>query len=67
MSTPTTAGPATGRLERNRDIGMQELRNRSEWIRLQTIELIDIAGSGHYSSTFSCACLLYTSPSPRDS
>lgn len=55
MSTPTPAGTHSGVLERNREIGMQELRNRSEWIRLKTIELIDIAGSGHYSSTFSCA------------
>ena len=55
MSSPTTAGAQSGVLERNREIGLQELRNRSEWIRLKTIELIDIAGSGHYSSTFSCA------------
>jgi transketolase len=54
MSTSTPDRASTV-LERNRDISPQELRNRSEWIRLKTIELIDVAGSGHYSSTFSCA------------
>jgi transketolase len=42
-------------LERNRDVSSEDLRRRAEWIRLKTIELVDIAGSGHYSSTFSCA------------
>lgn len=32
-----------------------ELRRRANWIRLETIRLTDIAGSGHYSSSFSAA------------
>lgn len=48
-STPTTV------LARGREASVEELRRRAEWIRLQTIELVDIAGSGHYSSVFSCA------------
>lgn len=56
---PRSPGSSSaGVLGRNRDITLRDLRNRSEWIRLKTIELIDIAGSGHYSSTFSCAELL---------
>ena len=35
-----------------------ELGRRADWIRLQTIRLIDSAGLGHYSSTFSCAEIL---------
>jgi transketolase len=42
-------------LERGRAAGPEELRWRADWIRLQTIELIAVAGSGHYSSVFSCA------------
>jgi transketolase len=37
-----------------------ELRRRADWIRLQTIELIERAGIGHYSSTFSCAEIFAT-------
>jgi transketolase len=56
MSTPTPiASAASGMLERGRETGVEELRRRAEWIRLKTIELVDIAGSGHYSSTFSAA------------
>jgi transketolase len=36
----------------------QELARNADWIRLRTIELIDRAGLGHYSSTFSCAEIL---------
>jgi transketolase len=54
MSTSTPDRASTV-LERDREISSQALRNRAEWIRLKTIELIDVAGSGHYSSTFSCA------------
>jgi transketolase len=36
----------------------RELARRADWIRLRTIELIDRAGLGHYSSTFSCAEIL---------
>ncbi len=53
------AGPrATTVLERGRQVGEDELRRRADWIRLETIRLIDQAGLGHYSSTFSCAEVL---------
>lgn len=42
-------------LERSRPADLDELRRRADWIRLRTIQLIDGAGLGHYSSTFSCA------------
>jgi transketolase len=38
----------------------EELRRRADWIRLQTVHLIDQAGLGHYSSTFSCAEIVAT-------
>lgn len=43
---------------RGRSASVTDLARRADWIRLQTIELTEIAGSGHYSSTFSCAELL---------
>jgi transketolase len=49
------AGPV---LERGRAADASELRRRADWIRLETIRLIDGAGLGHYSSTFSCAEIL---------
>ncbi|TAL03197.1 MAG: transketolase [Rhodospirillaceae bacterium] len=45
-------------LERNRDVDRVVLARRADWIRLETIRLIEIAKSGHYSSVFSCAELL---------
>jgi transketolase len=45
----------TGTLERGRTVTEGTLRRRADWIRLETIDLIDRAGLGHYSSTFSCA------------
>lgn len=45
-------------LERNRDISEEQLKRRADWIRLETIRLVEIAKSGHYSSVFSCAELL---------
>ncbi|WP_059017006.1 transketolase [Mycobacterium sp. M26] len=36
----------------------EELRRRADWIRRKTIDLVEVAGSGHYSSTFSCAEIL---------
>jgi transketolase len=42
-------------LARNRDHDVAELRRKADWIRLETIRLVDIAKSGHYSSVFSCA------------
>ncbi|MGH9103881.1 MAG: hypothetical protein ACRDYD_13000 [Acidimicrobiales bacterium] len=50
--------PAAAALERGRSVTHDELRRRADWIRLQAIELIDRAGLGHYSSTFSCAEIL---------
>lgn len=47
-------------LERGRASDLGELRRRAEWIRLKTIELVDLARNGHYGSTFSCAELLAT-------
>ncbi|WP_322761088.1 transketolase [Frankia sp. Cr2] len=56
---PTTTGTTTtgtlGVLQRDREVTPTELRRRAEWIRLETIRLVGIAGSGHYSSTFSAA------------
>lgn len=45
-------------LERGRCADAAELSRRADWIRRQTIDLIEIAGTGHYASTFSCAELL---------
>jgi transketolase len=42
-------------LGRRRPVELDELRRRADWIRLETVELIDRAGLGHYSSTFSAA------------
>jgi len=49
-------GSATGAAQPTRT--PQDLARRADWIRLRTIELIDGAGLGHYSSTFSCAEIL---------
>jgi transketolase len=45
----------TATLERGRAVTSAELNWRADWIRLQAVHLIDQAGLGHYSSTFSCA------------
>lgn len=42
-------------LPRNRDCAEGELARRADWIRLETIRLVETAKSGHYSSVFSCA------------
>jgi transketolase len=42
-------------LQRNRQAEVRDLERRADWIRLQTIRLVEIARSGHYSSVFSCA------------
>lgn len=42
-------------LDRNRSADPRELERRADWIRLETIRLVEIARSGHYSSVFSCA------------
>jgi len=45
-------------LQRNRPIGAEELRRAAEELRLRVIEMVDGAGLGHYSSTFSAAEIL---------
>lgn len=45
----------TRTLERGRAATLDELHRRADWIRLRTIDLVETAGSGHYSSVFSCA------------
>jgi transketolase len=47
-------------LLRGRPVEPAELRRRADWIRLRTVELIDRAGLGHYSSTFSSAEIFAT-------
>lgn len=42
-------------LPRNRDADLRVLERKADWIRLETIRLVEIAKSGHYSSVFSCA------------
>jgi transketolase len=56
------AGPANGAatLERGRPVTAAELAWRADWIRLNTVRLIQAAGLGHYSSTFSCAEIFAT-------
>lgn len=52
----------TQTLARQRPLTPAGLSSRADWIRLKTIELIEVAGSGHYASTFSSAeiiALLY--------
>ena len=42
-------------LPRNRGADPRMLEKKADWIRLETIRLVEIARSGHYSSVFSCA------------
>lgn len=57
--TSTEVGAASaGELQRGRPVTPEELRRRADWVRLQTINLIDQAPLGHYSSTFSAAEIL---------
>lgn len=42
-------------LGRGRCSDLDELRRRADWIRLETLRLIDRAGIGHYSSTLSAS------------
>jgi hypothetical protein len=51
-------GPAGAPLEAGRPVSASDLARRADWIRLETIDLVDRAGLGHYSSTFSCAEIL---------
>ncbi|HEY1324037.1 MAG TPA: transketolase [Streptosporangiaceae bacterium] len=47
-------------LERGRPATPAELAWRADWIRLNTVRLIEAAGLGHYTSTFSCAEIFAT-------
>src|SRR5215218_3768043 len=47
-------------LPRGRGSTVRDLERRADWIRLETIRLVEIAGSGHYSSVFSCAEMFAT-------
>ncbi len=47
-------------LERGRPVTARQLAWRADWIRLNTVRLIDQAGLGHYASTFSCAEIMAT-------
>lgn len=42
-------------LARNRTITPERVDHLADWVRLETIRLIEIAKSGHYSSVYSCA------------
>lgn len=56
--TQTSTTTPSGVLERGRPATAAELAHRADWLRLEVIRMIDGAGLGHYSSTFSCAELL---------
>jgi transketolase len=58
MVVTQAVAPAGQILERGRSATVAELTKRADWIRLQAIKLIEQAGFGHYSSTFSCAEVL---------
>lgn len=47
-------------LERGRPVTPADLSWRADWIRLNTVQLIERAGLGHYTSTFSCAEIFAT-------
>ncbi len=48
----------TSRLEEDAPARVEEVRDRAALVRRETIRLIEIAKSGHYSSVFSCAEIL---------
>jgi transketolase len=48
----------TGRPDVSAPERVQEVRDRAALVRRETIRLVGIAGSGHYSSVFSCAELM---------
>ena len=58
MSAVQGSPAVTPVLERGRPVSAGDLRWRADWVRAETIKLIDQAGLGHYSSTFSCAEIL---------
>ena len=48
----------TNPLDVERSERVQEVRDRAAIVRRETVRLVGVAGSGHYSSVFSCAELL---------
>jgi transketolase len=56
----TVSDTGVSELVRGRPLSAGQLRWRADWIRLHALDLIDRAGLGHYSSTFSCAELFAT-------
>jgi transketolase len=55
QTSPAAVTAQATTLERGRPAPAAELTWRADWIRLNTVRLIDQAGLGHYTSTFSCA------------
>jgi transketolase len=55
LSSQDRAAMDNSVLLRNRPADQRQLEKRADWIRLETIRLVEIARSGHYSSVFSCA------------
>jgi transketolase len=53
-------GPAEARLASAVEDKLAEIRDRSAMIRRETIRLIEVAGSGHYTSVYSAAEILAT-------
>lgn len=47
-------------LERYRPIDAEALRLKAEWLRLEILRLVNVAGLGHYSSSLSSAEILVT-------
>src|SRR3954452_3057032 len=50
--------PGDVELGRGRAVTEEEMRERARWLRLEILRVIQGAGLGHYSSTFSCAEVL---------
>lgn len=51
MSTPSASHPVEAAV-------LEKVRDRAHFVRTETVRLISIAKTGHYSSTFSCAEIL---------
>ena len=54
MTAQETA-PGDVELSRERVVTEEEMRERARWLRMEILRVIQDAGLGHYSSTFSCA------------
>ena len=55
MAQDSTSRGEAGTLERGHPVTAAQLSWWADWIRPHTVQLIEQAGLGHYSSTFSCA------------